>query len=148
MLLAIGLILVYVDIEIGHIDLIPDIMGYALLFPGLIASRRFLKKPALMLSLLGANIVLELLNLIPTGLIFINAVSYFALVLLNAVFVLLLIRSLKLAWPKEERAWPVRVSLANTCVKFTLICQIAGIPITWFTAGNVFIQVSCAACGL
>ena len=47
MLLAIGLILVYVDIEIGHIDLIPDIMGYALLFPGLIASRRFLKKPAL-----------------------------------------------------------------------------------------------------
>ena len=86
MLILIGLLLIYIDIYIGSIDVIPDLIGYLLLIPGFFVdrSRTGLARPVLYSILLALG--MNLATMIP-GIPFLLEILFY---LAEAVFVFLL----------------------------------------------------------
>lgn len=141
MLIIIGLLLIYIDIVIGAIDVIPDCIGYALLLLGLLTEYRRLQIPGKLLFLALGTFILSILGLINTGYVVLKWSLYGALVVLEAVTVHCLLKELSRSFDGSDPVWPPRVSLTNTCIVFVAICSTAGLPLSLFTAGAVLIAL-------
>lgn len=149
MLVLIGLLLVYLDIYIGSIDVIPDIIGYLLMIPGyFIAYKRgMLRKKTGSVFFLAA--LLHVLTLFIHTPFLVEAVLYFLEALAVFFLGLGLLKDLSSAEGASEEPWISRVQLTRASIWFILLTTVFSIPISalipW--VGTIF-RVLAALCGL
>ena len=147
MLIIIGLLIVYIDIVIGNVDVVPDLIGYLLMIPGF-----FMERSQNQLSLRFAWTLLTLLLLQAAGWIFdltlIPAlISYVAEAILTLFLGRLFLAAVSHKDPSENEL--LRIKTVHTAMFYIMAATLSIIPLDTFSvvAGHV-LRATSALCGI
>lgn len=145
MLILIGLLIVYIDIYVGNVDVVPDLIGYLLMIPGFFIERGRLSLYFLW-ALLGL-LVLQAVTLLTDLPLIPELVMYVA----EALLILLLGRTfLRAVQPQEEDdAALLKVKTVRTAMFYILAATLSSIPLsTVFPVAGHIIRATTALLGL
>ena len=147
MLIIIGLLIVYIDIAVGGVDVIPDVIGYLLMVPGF-----FIERSRRRLSFGFACVLLALLLLQTAGWVFdltlIPAlISYAAEAILTLILGRMFLSSVSPDDPSENDQ--LRIKTIRTAMFYIMAATLAIIPLDTFSAvyGHI-LRATTALCGI
>ncbi|MBR2263170.1 MAG: hypothetical protein IJ917_02300 [Firmicutes bacterium] len=147
MLILVGLLIVYVDIFVGSVDVVPDLIGYLLMIPGFLIERNKGR-----LSLGSAVVLLAQLLIRAAGLLFdLTLLPTLILYVMDALLVLILGRmflaSICPETPTENSE--LKVKTLQTAMFYIFAATLAIIPLETFSAaaGHI-LRATTALCGV
>ena len=147
MLILIGLLIVYIDIYVGNVDVVPDLIGYLLMIPGFFIERGRGRLSLYFLWALLALLVLQALALLTDLPLIPELVMYVA----EAFLILLLGRTfLRAVQPQQEDdAALLKVKTVRTAMFYILAAALSSIPLsTVFPVAGHIIRATTALLGL
>lgn len=133
MLILIGFLLIYVDILVGSIDVVPDLMGYLLMVPGFFALRSRFRFPRLFAVSLLIGLAASILALWGWNL-WVSALLYLVCALSNYGMGLSFLKALTAGPQWKEDSHALMVQTVKTALLLILLIAVFSIPLSALSA--------------
>ncbi|MCR5004375.1 MAG: hypothetical protein K6A77_00555 [Clostridiales bacterium] len=147
MLILIGLLIVYIDIFVGSVDVVPDLIGYLLMIPGFLIERGKGWLSLRFALVLLVQLLVQAAGFLPD----LTLIPMLILYLLDALLVLILGRMFLTAVcpdvPTEDA--DLKIKTLRTAMFFIFAATLAILPLETFSAaaGHI-LRATTALCGL
>ena len=141
MLLLISALILYTDIFVGSVNVVPDIVGYLLLIPAFFTIRtRFrLNRRLLVYAVLG--ILLEALLFLITDYPVVTVVFYLLLAVLEFLIGLRVLQDLTSGLDRSEEPMKTRLSICRTALLFMFLVTLFALPLSVFPLFRTILRI-------
>ena len=148
MLLLIGVLILYVDIFVGTVDVVPDLVGYLFILAGFFTIRRRFLLPGKLLVLTILALILEVLLFTFTSSLYVTVAIYAVQAVLIFLFGRWLLNRLTEGLDKSEEPVRTQCSMARTGMLFLLLSALVVLPLSAFPVILTILRICDLLCGL
>lgn len=139
MFLLISLLIKELDIWIGSVDIIPDIIGALLLCFAVCTSHYKYSNRTRLYSIV--TILLILCSYLPLSVSLLPWILYSLQLLFDALLLLGILKDLTVCSSSDDPSVWLYISLTKTCILLLIICNTLGLLLSLFTFGTLIISL-------